>query len=142
MSKLRSPRFLLFTLLAVLAGAGAWNFQRNLEAERAEPRPFRGYADAEVATLLDAYRDELETHRRRWEAATGRKVDVQDAGVFEQKLQEFERVQRISRRARDLATQLARTMVTIDRLELEQRKRVEEHQVVRHFLTRLLTVRA
>jgi hypothetical protein len=56
---------LLLVILAGLIGAGAWNYDRNLRKEEAAPRPYRGYADAQLTALLDAYEKELEGLRGR-----------------------------------------------------------------------------
>ena len=131
---------LLFALLALAGGLGAWNYQRNVVAERAELRPFRGYSDADLESLTEAYRAEVETYTKRYEVLTGRKVRINEHVHTDQKLREFERVQRISQNTRDLVTQLAQRHVAIEQLDAERRKRVEERNVVMLFLKRLLTV--
>jgi hypothetical protein len=134
-----SRALLLFVLLALAGGFGAWNYQRNLAAERAEVRPFRSYSDADLDSLSEAYRSEVETYTKRYEARTGRKVSINEHAHTDQKLREFERVQRISRDTRDLVTQLARQYVAIEQLDAERRKRVKERNVFKLFLKRLLT---
>ncbi len=135
-----SRKMLLFALLALAGGFGASNHQRNVEAERAELRPFRSYSDADLESLTEAYRAEVETYTKRYEALTGRKVSINERVHADQKLHEFERVQRISQDTRDLVTQLAERYVAIEQLDAERRKRVEERNVVMLFLKRLLTV--
>lgn len=46
----------LVLLLAILSGAGAWNYYRNVQLERAEARgrAFSGYSTRDVITLRDA----------------------------------------------------------------------------------------
>jgi hypothetical protein len=134
-----SRALLLFVLLALAGGFGAWNYQRNLAAERAEVRPFRSYSDADLDSLSEAYRSEVETYTKRYEARTGRKVSINEHAHTDQKLREFERVQRISRDTRDLVTQLAQQYVAIEQLDAERRKRVKERNVFKLFLKRLLT---
>ena len=50
-------RVLVLLLVAVvaLAGAGAWNYQRNLAAEkqRAAARPLHGYSTSDLQALAD-----------------------------------------------------------------------------------------
>jgi len=134
-----SKVLLLFVLLALAGGFGAWNYQRNVAAERAEPRPFRSYSDADLDSLTEAYRAEVETYTNRYEARTGRKVSIHEHAHTDQKLREFERVQRISQDTRDLVTQLAQRHEAIEQLDVERRKRVKEKDVVMLFLKRLLT---
>jgi hypothetical protein len=130
---------MLLVLLVLAGGLGAWNYQRNVEAERAELRPFRSYSDADLESLTEAYRVEVETYTKRYEALTGRKVVINERVHTDQKLHEFERVQRISQNTRDLVTQLAQRHVAIEQLDAERRKRVGERNVVMLFLKRLLT---
>ena len=134
-----SRALLLFALLALAGGFGAWNYQRNVAAERAKPRPFRSYSDADLDSLTEAYRAEVETYTNRYEARTGRKVSIHEHAHTDQKLREFERVQRISQDTRDLVTQLAQRHEAIEQLDAERRKRVKEKDVVMLFLKRLLT---
>ncbi len=131
---------LLFALLALAGGLGARNNQRNVETESAELRPFRSYSDADLESLTEAYRAEIETYTKRYEVRTGRKVRINEHVHPDQKLREFERVQRISQNTRDLVTELAQRHVAVEQLDAERRKRVEERNVVMLFLKRLLTV--
>jgi hypothetical protein len=130
---------MLFVLLALAGGLGAWNYQRNVEAERAELRPFRSYSDADLESLTEAYRAEVEAYTTRYEALTGRKVAINERVHTDQKLREFERVQRISQNTREIVTQLAQRHVAIEQLDTERRKRFGERNVVMLFLKRLFT---
>ena len=134
-----SQKMMLLVLLVLAGGLGAWNYQRNVEAERAELRPFRSYSDADLESLTEAYRVEVEAYTKRYEALTGRKVAINERVHTDQKLHEFERVQRISQNTRDLVDQLAQRHVAIEQLDAERRKRVGERNVVVLFLKRLLT---
>ena len=130
---------LLLVLLAVAGAAGAWNYRRNLEAEKAEPRPFRSYSDADLDALTEAYQQEIADYTRRYEALTGQKVAIREGGHIDDKIREFERIQRISRSTRELVTELARRHVAVESLAAERRKRAEERHVVKLFFKRLLT---
>jgi hypothetical protein len=129
---------LLLVLLTVAGGAGAWNYRRNLQAEEAEPRPFRSYSDADLESLEAAYQQEIEVYTRRYETLTGQGVVVREGGHIDDKIREFERVQRISRSTRELVTQLARRHVAVEGLASERHKRIEESQPVKLFFKRLL----
>jgi hypothetical protein len=128
----------LVVLLALVGGLGAWNYQRNIETERAELRPFRSYSDADLESLTEAYRADVEAYTARYEAVTGRKVSINERIHTDQKLREFERVQRISQSTRELVTQLAQRHVAIEQLDAERRKRAGERNAVMLFLKRLL----
>ena len=129
---------LLLVLLAVAGGAGTWNYRRNLEAERAEPRPFRSYAEADLGSLSQAYQQEIDVYTLRYEALTGQKVTIREGGHLDDKIREFERIQRLGRSTRDLVTQLAKRHVAVEQLAYEQHKRAEERHAVKLFFKRLL----
>ena len=58
-------RPLVLGLVAVVA-LGTWNYQRNAEADRDDPRaaPFARYGTQDLYALRDAYRGEVEAGRR------------------------------------------------------------------------------
>jgi hypothetical protein len=127
----------LLVLLAALGGYGTWNYQRNVEAEKAEPRPFASYTDADIEALVQAYEQEIAVYGQRWEKVSGRSVKVRDVGHTDQRVREFERVQGIAREQRALTSELARRHVALEQLTAEQAKRAaEKHQVVLRFLKR------
>jgi hypothetical protein len=127
----------LLVLLAALGGYGTWNYQRNVAAEKAAPRPFASYSDADIAALVQAYEQEIEVYQQRWEKASGQSVSVRDSGHTDQRVREFERVQGIARQKRALSSELAKRQVALGQLSAEQAKRAEEkQQVVLRFLKR------
>ena len=128
---------LLLVLLAALGGYGTWNYQRNVEAEKAEPRPFGSYSDADIEAMVQAYQQEIGVYQQRWEKASGRSVTVRDTGHTDQRVREFERVQGIARQKRALSSELAQRQVALEQLSAEQAKRAaEKQQVVLRFLKR------
>jgi transcriptional regulator with XRE-family HTH domain len=131
----------LLLLLLLLGGAGGWNYHRNLEAERAEPRPYRGLAEADLEALAGALEAELDTWTRRYEAATGRKLAVHDGGLLAENVQEFERVQAISRDTREIGQRLSQTQGSLGRVRQEQRRRETERDRLRLHLRRLFGFR-
>ena len=126
-------------LLAGMVGLGAWNFHRNLAAEKQEPRPFGSYSDSEVEALIAAYEEEIASFTRKWEKVNGQKVSVQNFSHRDSRFREFERVQNIGRQAREMTGELAKRHVALNELHEEQAKRVKERQVVLIFLKRLFT---
>ena len=130
----------LLLLLAILVGAGAWNYRRNAAVEEDDYRPFRGHSDEAIEQLIDAYEGQHESGSQRFEAAASRKVNVEGKAYFGEQVQEFERVQRISKNTRALRDGLAESQTSLKLLREETSKRVRERQKLRLFFERLLTV--
>jgi len=126
-------------LLAGMVGLGAWNFHRNVAAEKQEPRPFGSYSDSEVEALVAAYEDDIASFTQKWEKVTGQKVNVQNFTHRDSRIREFERVQSIGRQAREMTGELTKRHVALGELHEEQAKRVQERRVVLIFLKRLFT---
>jgi hypothetical protein len=125
----------LAVLLAILAGAGAWNYQRALEAEAATPRPYRGYATADLESLAGAYESELEALRRR---AAGTPATRTASGS--DRFGEFERVQRQSRAVRSLAREISEREITLAEIERERSQRARESDRLGLFLRRVFSI--
>jgi hypothetical protein len=131
---------LLLLVLAILVGAGAWNYRRNAAVEDEGYRPFRGYTDEAIEQLIDAYEDQHERSSKRFEAAASRKVNVEGKAYFGEQVQEFERVQGISRNTRALRDGIAESQTSLKLLTEEASKRARERQKLRLFFERLFTV--
>lgn len=130
----------LLVLLVLLVGGAAFNYHRNLQAENAEPRPYRGYSDQELDDLLAAYGDRKEQQTARYTATASRRVEAKGKAYFDEQVAEFERVQsahKAKARARD---QLAGTQVVVKRIQVEQAKRDAERDKMMLFLRRAFTV--
>ena len=121
-----SQVLLLLFLLAILAGAGGWNYKRNLDLEKEEHRPYRSYDEVELDQLREAYRAELGQQTDRFRRATGSRVRVGGDGLLGSQLREFQRVQRVSQGTRAITNQVARTQVQLDLVELEIARRSAE----------------
>jgi hypothetical protein len=130
----------LLLLLAILVGAGAWNYRRNAAVEEDEYRPFRGHTDEAIEQLIEAYEGQHERRSERFEAAANRNVKVEGKGYFGEQVQEFERVQHISENKRALRDGLAETQTSLKLLREESAKRARERQKLKLFFERLLTV--
>jgi hypothetical protein len=115
----------LLVLLGVLVGAGAWNYQRNLQLEDAEPRPYQGYSTADLEALQAAYQKEVDAHSARYRNASSRKIRVREGGMLRDQVNEFERVQRISVGTRQIADQYAKNQVQLDAVNAEIAWRAE-----------------
>ncbi len=132
---------LLVVLLLALGVGGAWNYRRNLDAETADsPRPYRTLADAEIEQLIAAYQAEI----REWQTKQGR-VRSKPAGVrerahFEDRIREFERVQRSGARERVERSEILTRRIELEKLEEEQLLRSSSEDVLALHLRRLLTL--
>lgn len=124
-SEERSGRTLLLVLvlLVLLGGAGAWNYNRNLAAEEAVPRPWKGYSDADLQAMADAYRQEVEQYSKRWDAARGQRAQVRDRDLVGDAAREFERVQEQGRHVRELKGAMAERQVVLQEIREEIRLR-------------------
>jgi hypothetical protein len=130
----------LLVLLALLAGAGAWNYQRNVAAERAEYRPYRGYTDEAIEQLASAYETKQTGDSKRYEAVAARRATAAGKAYFDEQVREFERVQRTGEAKKALQGELAESQTTLKLIAAEKRKRAEERNRVQLFFKRLLTV--
>lgn len=130
----------LALLLVVLAGAGAWNYQRNLAEEARVPRPFRGYADADLEAMAVAYGRELEQYEKRWEEASARRSSSSGHGHLDDRAREFDRVYEHGRAVRALKEAATDRRVAWDQIQEEQRLRARERDLVRLHLSRLTSL--
>lgn len=93
---------LLLALLVLLGGGGAWNYHRNLQAERAEPRPYRGYDDAELASLIEAYEQESDALRGRAERVERPQATASEGALVGERVEVFERARQAGEAERRL----------------------------------------
>jgi hypothetical protein len=121
-------------LLAALGGAGAWNYNRNLRAEEAEPRPYRGYTDADLAALLEAYEGELEGLRGRSGGAGGA---APGGPMLRDNVRAFERTRAAADAARVRAGELAGQEAVVRDLRKEQQHRAQMGSGIAVHLRRL-----
>jgi hypothetical protein len=133
--------WLLVVLVLALGVGGAWNYRRNLEAEAMEsPRPYRTLSDVEIEQLITAYRSEIDEWAVRGGEARTRPSSVRERAHFEDRIREFERVQRAGARERAVDDQLVMRQVELEKLEEEQRLRSGSQDVLALHLRRLLTL--
>jgi len=127
-------------LLAVLAAAGAWNYHKNLAAEQHEYRPYRGYTDADLALMLEAYETRHDKDSKRYEQASSNRFSAEGKAYFDEQVKEFERVQGSTAAKRGARLALAESQTSLKLLEAEQRQRRRERDRLKLFLKRLLTI--
>jgi hypothetical protein len=135
-----SSAWMLLALVVAIAGAGAWNYHRNVSAEARAFRPYRGLGDAELAQLADAYRSEAKQLDQRYQAARTHRSSAQDRGLLGEQVDEFERVQRASAGIRKIGAALSEREAALRDLEAEQKQRELERNRLATFLRRLLTL--
>ena len=138
MAKEKSNHFMMLSLLlGLIAGAGGWNYHRNVEREAAEPRPYRSYSLEDLEALKSAYESETNKHIDHYRAASSRKVDVREGGLIGDQVVEFERVQRISQSKRDMANVYAKSQVQLDEILAEIAYRARGGDGLKRHLDRL-----
>jgi len=126
-------------LLGLIAG-GVYNYQRNLQAEAAVPRPYETYAQEDLEALLDAYEAENARIERQYEAARERLGRERQAGLLDQNIQAFEQAQRDASTSREIGIQLSMRMSATEEIEAELARREQEADRLRVHLKRLLTI--
>ena len=127
-------------LLVILCAAGGWNFHRNTQIDAAVPRPYRGYSDEDLSQLISAYQGEVEVQMARYRNSTaGKDFTVSDGGLMEERIDEFERVQHLSKQRRERAYQVTDNQILVDQLAKEQVIRERDRPTYKMILRRLTT---
>ncbi len=125
-------------LLVILCAAGGWNYHRNAVIDDAVPRPYRGYSDEELNQLTSAYQAEVEVQMARYrKSAAAKKVAVQDGGLLEDRIDEFERVQRRSKQRQARAYQVTENQILVEQLAQEQVTRELDRPIYKMIFRRL-----
>ncbi len=131
----------LAAILLGVAGAGAWNYHRNLVAEQQDraARPLYGYETGDLEALEKAYRAEVEALTRRYERTRQQRVETRERGFFGDQIDEYERVRRRSGSRRDVGADLSETEAALRGVEEElAARRREADTVLAIHLRRLL----
>jgi hypothetical protein len=132
---------LLLVLLGGAAGLGAWNYQRNLEAERAEVRPYRGLSDADLGALIDAVEGEAARASARYQRARSAGAPPAAPAPGDGRFGAFERIQQRGRAVRELGYEAAGHETMLAQLREEQGRRAGQGSELQVFLRRVLTLR-
>jgi hypothetical protein len=128
---------MLLVLLAILGGAGSWNYKRNLAAEEAQPRPYKSYSDEQLDQLLTAYRGQIDELSSRYEEASGSRARQHDVQLLGEAVEQFNRVQRNSRAVRDLGSLLSKEQASLGVIEQEKALRSRLGGPAKIFLRRV-----
>ena len=131
---------LLLAFLVLLVVGGAYNYQRNLAKEAKQLRPFREYTDADLETLLGAYRADAEGLSKRYQSLSRGRPEVPGGGLIDEQVRQFERVQRRGERVRETGAALSMREADIAQLEREVRLREQERDRFGLFLKRVATL--
>jgi hypothetical protein len=135
-SDVRAGQILI--LLVILCAAGGWNYHRNVVIDDAVPRPYRGYSDEELNQLASAYQVEVEVQMERYRnSAASNKVVVRDGGLLDDRIDEFERVQRLSKKRRERAYRVTENQILVEQLAQEQVARERNRPVYKMIFRRL-----
>lgn len=129
---------MLLVLLAALAGAGAWNFKRNLEREAKEAGPFASYSDDQLAALRGGYEAEVAGLESRYQARKAQPHQAGDAKFIAEQVKEFERAAARGRAIRSAGGDLAEREAALADIRKEQAKRGGDPTEI--FLRRLLSL--
>ena len=132
-------RGLLVLLVAILVVAGGWNFVRNTRTDNAEVRIYRGYSDAELEALISVYQREVDQRTETYRRVADRGVVVRDRALLGGQVDEFERVQRLSQQRRALGGQVTDNQISLEQIEIEQRKRAADRPIYKMIFRRLFT---
>ena len=116
----------LVLLLLLIGGGGAWNYQKNMAAEQDVYRPFRSYTEADLADLSQALDQQKDSDSARYERAASQRAEARHRAHYDQRLEEFERVQQAGARTRSMRAELAKSTTTIKLVAEEQRLRSAE----------------
>ncbi len=134
--------FMLLLLVALLGGAGSWNYQRNVAAEKDQPRPYMAYSDEQLNQLHAAYEGQVETLSGRYDAVAGQRVRAGKARLLGDAVKEFDRVQRSSRAVREMGSKLSQEQASLGAIEAEKALRARLGGPTMIFLRRVFLPRA
>jgi len=130
----------MIVLLVLLCGVGGWNYYRNAQIDAAEQRPYRGYSDEQLQQLIGAYQDEVDAQMAVYRNATaGKPVTVRDGGLLDDRIDEFERVQGLSKQRRERAYKVTENQILVEQLAKERVARERDRPLYKMIFRRLTT---
>lgn len=131
----------LLLVLGGLAAGGAWNYRRNLAAERAAEaaRPLSGYSTGDLEALAAAYRQEIQAYEARYASRRGQRAEARERAYFDEQVREFEKVQRATSRTRAAGGDVAEREAALRDVESELASRGPARSTWEIHLRRLTT---
>lgn len=133
----------LLLLVVLLAGAGAWNYHRNLEIERQSEghRPYESYATEDIQALREAFESELTGSEAQFEAAKRRRTRPRgDLGSVSGNVEQFAQTAQTSRAIRRAAAGVAERQNELSELDRELELRANFGQGLMRHVKRLTTI--
>ncbi len=130
----------LLLFLLFLLGAGGYNYNRNLQIEQREPRPYASYAESDLLSLRDAYEAEAQALEAQYSKARSRLGKAQRVGLIDENIDAFEAAQKRSNRARELGGEISMQRAATRQIEDELAKREGERSPLKLHLRRLTTI--
>ena len=132
---------LILALLVVLGAAGEYNYQRNKAAEEsAAPRTYKGYSDAAIDALIEAYQQEVEAFEARYAAAKNRSIETRSGGLIDEQIREFERAQETGAATRSMGADVAQREAILRELRREKSLRGNPADSLKLHLRRLVAI--
>jgi len=132
---------LILALLVILGAAGEYNYQRNKVAEEsAAPRSYRGYSDAQIAALIEAYEQEVEALEARYGEAKSHTIETRSGGLIDEQIREFERAQEAGASTRSKGADVAQRDGVLRELRRERSLRGTPADSLKLHLRRLVTI--
>ncbi len=143
--------WVLVLLALSVAAAAAWNYRRNLVADQAvfarHPqnaeeifRPFERERDRDLDVLIEAYTEEIEMLDAKWKRLAGARHSVSGVGHHDQRVAEFEAVQKETGKKRRLSAKLGELKATLRDLEAEKAYRAHGDQQLETLVRRLVSM--
>jgi hypothetical protein len=111
----------LLLLAMALGGNYVRNYQTDMQQEK-QARPYAKYGLQDLQLLAEGYRTEVKAAEARH---GGGRVETRTRHHFSDQVQEFERVQRAARSARDQAIEVAQTRDELKKIEEEIQRRAD-----------------
>ncbi len=128
----------ILILLVILGAGGGFNYHRNTLIDNAVLRPYRNYSDEDLQQLISAYRSEVEVQMDRYRNDSAAKtVAVRDAGLLGDQIEEFERVQRVSKQRQERAYRVTDNQILAEQLAKEQVARERDRPIYKMIFRRL-----
>jgi len=130
-------------VLLVLAGIGAWNYQRNrgIEDAAAASRPYQSYASSDLESLQNAYAIQLESERANFAHSKSRRAKIsQNRASIADNVEQFDRTKITSSAIREAASHVADRRSQIAELNAELELRARFGQGMARHLNLLLDI--
>jgi hypothetical protein len=135
---------ILLLFLALLGGAGFYNYDRNEHLDKdLQLRPYKGLSDTDLASLIEAYQQQISGMVASHAAEGGPRDSIGRAAPSDLagKLEAFEEFQQENVRWRERHRAVLGEQVTLDKLRLERAIRdAGLDQEWRRILRRLITL--